>query len=1300
VGWRNPMVSWISISPSRFPWEREALDFVRQRLPPTASIHVWSNFEFIAENGSIYELDLLCLSPWGVFVVEIKSRPGAISGAGNTWVWHEAGRSVSDENPLLLANRKAKTLKSLLARQRAFSKEDVPFIEPLVFCSHPSNTLLLQGPDAHRVCVRDREEKNSLHSGIIAALARRDCPGLKTFNLPPISTPQVRAFLQAMEQCGIRPVQGARRAGDYKLERLFYDSPTGSYQDWIGRHATVESGPRLIRIYLEHRQSSDADRQTVRRAAEREFQILNRLEHPGILHAETLTTTDFGLALVFRFREPAERLDHFLSEKGKEMPLDQRLDLIRQIAEVLAYAHRRKVIHRALSPQSILVTPGTDGKPFVQIYNWQVSLSRSESTQSVGTRISRSLHAEQLLEDASTVFLAPELLSGQEMDGEELDSFSLGAISYLILANDPPAATALELHDRLAGSGGYLDLRSVVNGVADSLAELIRFTANADRSLRYTPEEVLRKLDEIEEELTAPASRELVDPRHATPGNELLHGLTVERILGSGSLSKVLQVKNCDGEVHVLKVATRSDYNRRLREEFDILNRIRHQNVVAPFKPLEFGEVHGFTMERAGDETLAHRLRNDGKLEIDLLERFGEELLHVVDELDKKGIAHRDIKPDNLGVRSMAKGPLRLILFDFSLASSPPENIQLGTPPYLDPFLNRRKVKRWDAYAERFAAAMTLHEMAAGPGVLPRWGDGKSAPHLLSEEVTIEAELFPAPLRAGMAEFFRKALRRDYQERFDNAEEMREAWKAIFRHVDQPALHAPAGADQETLHVSREDILKSATLETQLILLGLSTRLVNVLDRLGLVAVADLLAFPLIRIHRMRGVGNKTRQEAAKLVMDLRDRFPGFRAAEKVQLEEATAGEEDADTAVASIDLLAKQVLVSGSRSPEREGAILHAFLALDDATNDPRALAWPSQSDLGSQLDVTRARVGQVVTKARERWSRLSSITRLREAIVGVLRATGGVATHEELISAVLHLRGSSLPEPERSRMASVVTRVALETERQLKDSRFEEFRRQERIFVALSSDLADYARRLGQIADRLVEEEPLPTSVRVLESLQKESLPVGDIEAPPLPDPARLVQLAAAASRNACANAKLELYPRGMEARRALILAQSALFGSRELTVEDMRERVGSRYREAERLPDRPALDALITEIGLPLRWDAEACEGKGAYVPRAAADLTISEGTPSLQRARTVGPARPRKEIPEQEAEALRLEEKLRYAERQGSFLVLAVPSRHMERAVGELRRRFDVELLDGDSLFLDALKTEAGKLGVNW
>jgi hypothetical protein len=90
---------WKQITPSQFPWEREALDYVRERLPDVDPYRAWANFEFIADDGTINEVDLLVLTPRGFFLVEIKSKPGMLSGDRATWVWTHEGRSYSEDNP-------------------------------------------------------------------------------------------------------------------------------------------------------------------------------------------------------------------------------------------------------------------------------------------------------------------------------------------------------------------------------------------------------------------------------------------------------------------------------------------------------------------------------------------------------------------------------------------------------------------------------------------------------------------------------------------------------------------------------------------------------------------------------------------------------------------------------------------------------------------------------------------------------------------------------------------------------------------------------------------------------------------------------------------------------------------------------------------------------------------------------------------------------------------------------------------------------------------------------------------------
>ena len=76
---------WSVSEESDYPWEREALQFLREHLPDVEPWRAWVNFEFIDDAGRVNEVDALVLSPCGLFLTEIKSRPGDVMGDAATW---------------------------------------------------------------------------------------------------------------------------------------------------------------------------------------------------------------------------------------------------------------------------------------------------------------------------------------------------------------------------------------------------------------------------------------------------------------------------------------------------------------------------------------------------------------------------------------------------------------------------------------------------------------------------------------------------------------------------------------------------------------------------------------------------------------------------------------------------------------------------------------------------------------------------------------------------------------------------------------------------------------------------------------------------------------------------------------------------------------------------------------------------------------------------------------------------------------------------------------------------------------
>jgi hypothetical protein len=284
---------------------------------------------------------------------------------------------------------------------------------------------------------------------------------------------------------------------------------------------------------------------------------------------------------------------------------------------------------------------------------------------------------------------------------------------------------------------------------------------------------------------------------------------------------------------------------------------------------------------------------------------------------------------------------------------------------------------------------------------------------------------------------------------------------------------------------------------------------------------------------------------------------------------------------------------------------------------------------------------------------------------------------------------------------LAHVVTRAAVETENLRDEPRYVLRRVGANALVAVDMSLADYAVALGQRADRIADADPLVPPVRVVEMLREVPLPP---EAEPLGD-ARLVRLAAAASQAAAISSKQEIYARNMAASRAIKLSQGGLVGVRVLTPAQIHQRVGSRYPLAEELPGRPLLDRLLTDAGLELDWNPDV-PGGGAYVSTARNVLSITDASSTLPRFSTgvrtsAAPTNYRPTyVPPEVAEARAFEERLRWAEREGSFLALTVKRNLYERALQELTRLFATRPLDLERVFLDALRAATSETGEDW
>ena len=345
--------------------------------------------------------------------------------------------------------------------------------------------------------------------------------------------------------------------------------------------------------------------------------------------------------------------------------------------------------------------------------------------------VSATSHVDRFVEDASTAYLAPESIAGGGEVGEHLDIFSLGAIAYHLFSGEPPAANGLELSTKLHKTKG-LQISSALNGAGESLQDLVKFATHPEVNNRLdSAADFLEWLDKVENELSAPDRDFVTDPALAQQGSTLPGDLKVLKRLGQGACSVALLGRTGRRGVDLegrRRPRPESAYSRRSRgcqeAQAPAYRRVLRSDRDRRPRSVFHAPGSGRSGSRRDARPAAPQRR---ALHIEMLERFGFDLLDVVKYLQEQGIAHRDIKPDNIAVGSVGKGEtLHVVLFDFSLARTPADNIRAGTKGYLDPLLPLAQPPRWDLHAERYAAAATLHELATG--TLPRWGTAPPIP--------------------------------------------------------------------------------------------------------------------------------------------------------------------------------------------------------------------------------------------------------------------------------------------------------------------------------------------------------------------------------------------------------------------------------------------------------------------------------------------------------------------------------------------------------------------------------------------
>jgi eukaryotic-like serine/threonine-protein kinase len=175
---------------------------------------------------------------------------------------------------------------------------------------------------------------------------------------------------------------------------------------------------RPVAIKLLHREISDEADQLER--FRREARAAARLSHPNLVGVIDAGEDDGRPYIVFEYIE-GRTLKRRMQEEGR-LPVDEAVAYAIEIGRGLTAAHARKLVHRDVKPQNVLIDP--DGRAKVTDFGIARSLEQKGMTAT-----GRVL--------GTTDYVSPEQAMGEDVD-ERSDVYSLGVVLYEMLAGDVP----------------------------------------------------------------------------------------------------------------------------------------------------------------------------------------------------------------------------------------------------------------------------------------------------------------------------------------------------------------------------------------------------------------------------------------------------------------------------------------------------------------------------------------------------------------------------------------------------------------------------------------------------------------------------------------------------------------------------------------------------------------------------------------------------------------------------------------------------------------------------------------------
>lgn len=298
------------------------------------------------------------------------------------------------------------------------------------------------------------------------------------------------------------------------------------------------------------------------------------------------------------------------------------------------------------------------------------------------------------------------------------------------------------------------------------------------------------------------------DSHHAGIGDLVDGRYRIEGVLGRGTWSVVYRATaERTGHPIALKMLLRGlpcgdeHAEQRFFREAQITAALQHPNTLRVF---DVGRTSGGALYIASEQLQGHTLEDElaGRVErkrtmseVEALE-IADSVLRSLAEAHDRGMVHRDLKPGNIVLHTVA-GERVVKVLDFGIASlqgdrMTPRGVSLGTPDYMSPEQCARQDV--DGRSDLYALGVILYRAVSGQ--VPFTGEDVFVVMKHHRETDAPDVRLVAPMVSeGLASVIDRALAKHPAERFHDARAMRAAIVRAARDLpEQPRLRAQSSS--------------------------------------------------------------------------------------------------------------------------------------------------------------------------------------------------------------------------------------------------------------------------------------------------------------------------------------------------------------------------------------------------------------------------------------------------------------------------------------------------------------------------